>query len=148
MVLPLAEDFGQERQHVLRPDAASPPNSAEAVGLQILPDVLRVDLSGVRFSEPLELVAKNATRLQARILRRLNQKHGNLGFSRGHDEAALKQWIAIPAQRCRRDCHRCLIACATLSPRRVWIPPFEQAATARRLGSTDRRPFKYGTPAK
>src|SRR5206468_8680436 len=79
MVLPLAEDFGQERQHVLRPDAASPPNSAEAVSLQILLDVLRVDLSGVRFSEPLELAAKNATRLQARILRRLNQKHGNLG---------------------------------------------------------------------
>src|SRR5438876_2278635 len=115
MVLPLAEDLGQERQHVLRPDTASPPNSAEAVSLQILLDVLRVDLSGVRFSEPLELAAKNATRLQARILRWLNQKHGNLGFSRGYDEPALKQWIAIPAQRCRRDCHRCLIACATLS---------------------------------
>src|SRR5205809_6691573 len=102
IVLPLAEDLGQERQHVLRPDTASPPNSAEAVSLQILLDVLRVDLSGVRFSEPLELAAKHATRLQARILRRLTQTHGKLGFSRGHAEPAPKQWLALPAYRCRR----------------------------------------------
>src|SRR5256885_5727540 len=88
MVLPLAEDFGQERQHVLRPDAASPPNSAEAVSLQILLDVLRVDLSGVRFSEPLELAAKNATRLQARILRRFNHKHRDLRTMRASDRVA------------------------------------------------------------
>src|SRR5436309_11060553 len=98
MVLPLAEDLGQERQHVLRPDTASPPNSAEAVSLQILLDVLRVDLSGVRFSEPLELAAKNATRLQARILRLSTPKHGDLGSSRSHDEPALKHLDAFLAQ--------------------------------------------------
>jgi len=71
------------------------------VSLQILLDVLRVDLSGVRFSEPLELAAKNATRLQARILRWLNQKHGNLDLPHRADEALSQRRVAAAAQRGR-----------------------------------------------
>src|SRR5262249_16884281 len=96
----LTQRFHQERQHVLRPDVAPPPNPAEAMRLHIPWDIFRVDLAGVGFPEPLELAAKNAARLQARILRWLNQQHGNRYVSHGQDEAVLKQWIAIPAQRC------------------------------------------------
>src|SRR5262245_48854558 len=100
-VPPSAQYAGQERQHVLRPDVAPPPDSAEAMRLQILRDVLRIDLSGVRFPKPPELAAKNAARFQTVVLRWLNQKHRDLDPSHGLDEAVLQRRVAARVPRRR-----------------------------------------------
>src|SRR5262249_15347118 len=67
------------------------PNSAKAVPLLILGHVRRVDLPDIPFAEAPKLLAKNAAWLEAVVLWRLDQKHGNLGFAHRPDEARLQE---------------------------------------------------------
>src|SRR6516164_6207501 len=99
-----AQRAREERQHVLSPDvhAASAP---ETVALLVLGHVGRIDLHGILLPAPLELGADDAGGLQARVLRRLDQEHGNLGLARGGNEALAERHIEAPALGAGRDRH-------------------------------------------
>src|SRR5262249_25249527 len=74
----------------------------------------RVDLDAVRRTAPLEFGAENARRLEARILRRLNQEHRNTYPAHRRLEALAKIRVARPAQRRWRNRHCGTIAHVSL----------------------------------
>src|SRR5262245_60811981 len=108
-----AERAREERQHVLSPDV-HPAGAAEAMALLVLGHVGRIDLHGILLSPPLELGTDDAAGLETRVLRRLDQEHGNLGLAGGRDETFAERRVAVPALRTGRDRHGCAVASPAL----------------------------------
>src|SRR5262249_62347123 len=86
----------EERQDVLRPDVHAP-GAAEAVALLVKRHIGGIDLHGVLLTAPLELDAEDPPRLEARILRGLDQGNRNLRLPYRRHQAIAERRVALPA---------------------------------------------------
>src|SRR6185295_4670793 len=100
MVNVLSEDVFQEGRCVSTPDVHAS-RAAEAVRLLVLGSDRRIDLPVARLVPALQHRSKHLCRAETRVLRRLQQEHGNIDAIDGLFETRLQVRIVSPVQRRR-----------------------------------------------